>query len=354
MQGLVTTPGHEGSTRIADVPAPEPGPGQVLVRTLEVGVCGTDREISEGLFGVAPDGGGDLVLGHEFLGVVEAGGNGFSRGDLVSATVRRSCGHCLACAEASPDSCLTGDYVERGITRLHGFARELVAEDADQLIAVPPALRTLGFLAEPGSICARAIRHAQAIGGRQPWGPRRALVVGPGAIGVLAACFLRLHGYDTWVAGLEPPGGDKARLLEAFGARYVSTEEHPLRDVAADAGGFPLVVEAAGSAQLMADALALLARNGVACLLGIDGRAQQVQVDGRVIGVDAVLRNLALFGSVNAHPQDWRRAVRLVDAAHRRWPDAMEAMVSLRAAPDDFEQAFHHRGVKATLRFADA
>ena len=203
MLGLVTTPGQEGRTRIAEVPEPRPGPGQVLVRTLEVGVCGTDREISEGLFGVAPEGAGELVLGHELLGVVEAGGHGFSRGDLVSATVRRSCGHCLACAEASPDSCLTGDYVERGITRLDGFARELVAEDAAQLVAVPASLRTLGFLAEPGSICARAIRHAQAIGDRQPWGPRRALVIGPGAIGVLAACFLRLHGYDTWVAGRE-------------------------------------------------------------------------------------------------------------------------------------------------------
>ena len=66
----MTTPGEAGSTRVESVPEPEVGPGQVLVRTLEVGVCGTDREISEGLFGVAPDDGADLVLGHEFLGVV--------------------------------------------------------------------------------------------------------------------------------------------------------------------------------------------------------------------------------------------------------------------------------------------
>ena len=97
---------------------------------LEVGVCGTDREIDHGVFGIAPEHEETLVIGHELLGVVERDGHGFSRGDLVAATVRRSCHHCLACDEGSPDSCLTGDYLERGITRLHGFARELVAEDA--------------------------------------------------------------------------------------------------------------------------------------------------------------------------------------------------------------------------------
>ena len=101
---------------------------EVKVRILDVGVCGTDREIVHGLFGVPPEGSGSLVLGHEALAVVERDGHGFGRGDLVTATVRRSCRHCVACADGAPDSCLTGDYSERGITRLDGFARELVAE----------------------------------------------------------------------------------------------------------------------------------------------------------------------------------------------------------------------------------
>jgi threonine dehydrogenase-like Zn-dependent dehydrogenase len=70
VQALVTSPRRPHSTRVADLPDPAAGEA-VLVRTLEVGVCGTDREISEGLFGVPPDGGEELVLGHEFLGVVE-------------------------------------------------------------------------------------------------------------------------------------------------------------------------------------------------------------------------------------------------------------------------------------------
>ena len=98
MQALVLRPGEAGTTTVAEMPEPAPGPGQVLVRPVEVGVCGTDREISEGWFGIAPAGEERLILGHELLGRVERDGHGFARGDLVTATVRRSCGHCDACA----------------------------------------------------------------------------------------------------------------------------------------------------------------------------------------------------------------------------------------------------------------
>ena len=63
VQALVTTPGRPHSTAVAEVSDPRPGPREVLLRTLEVGVCGTDREISEGSFGVAPDDSDRLVLG---------------------------------------------------------------------------------------------------------------------------------------------------------------------------------------------------------------------------------------------------------------------------------------------------
>jgi threonine dehydrogenase-like Zn-dependent dehydrogenase len=345
MQGLLTHPGAPHTTRVAEVPEPHAGAGELLLRVLEVGVCGTDREISEGVFGVPPEGDAELVLGHELLGSVEADGHGFSRGDLVTAIVRRSCGHCFACAEASPDSCLTGDYSERGITRLDGFARELVAEDATQLIPIPPTLGHLGVLAEPTSICERAIRHARTIGGRQPWQLERALVVGTGAIGLLSTFLLRLAGVDVWTAGLDP----HVELVTACGARYVSTKEVELDALRADVGGFDLVIAAVPDAQVMADSLGLLRRSGVACLLGIDGRNQQVAIDGAVVGVDAILENRVLFGSVNAHRQDYLAGVEALDRARVRWPGALESFVGLRVPLDRFAEAFAYRGGKATL-----
>ncbi len=341
MQALVIDPGVAGSARVEDVPAPQPGPGEVLLRVLEVGVCGTDREIAHGQFGVGPGDGRALVLGHEVLAAVERDGEGFERGELVTATVRRSCGRCLACVEDSPDSCLTGDYSERGITRLDGFACELVAEDASRLVRVPRALDRLGVLAEPTSICTRALRHARAVGGRQPWKLERALVLGAGAVGMLTTLLLRLDGVDVTVASLE----DEAPLVEALGARYLASAAGALSDL----GRFDLVVEGAGNAQLAADALGLLDRNGVACLIGIDGREQAVELDGRVLSLDFVLGNRAVFGSVNAHREDWTAAVAALDRARGRWQDVLESFVSLRVPLDGFDDAFEHRGGKATL-----
>jgi threonine dehydrogenase-like Zn-dependent dehydrogenase len=331
-RALVTEPGVAGSTRVEEVAASD---GEVLLRPLEVGVCGTDREIAHGLFGV-PASGTRLVLGHEVLAEVVRDGGGFSAGDLVTATVRRSCGHCLACDEGAPDSCWTGDYRERGITRLNGFACERVGEDADQLIPVPRALGRLGVLAEPTSICERALRHARTIGGREPWELRRALVLGAGAIGTITTFLLRLQGVETWVASLEP----EAPLVEAAGARYANVGD------VGELGAFDLVVECAGNAQLMADALGLLRRGGVACLLGIDGRVQQVTIDGRTLALDTILENRVLFGSVNAHRQDWLAAV---DDLARLDQELLGALVGLRVPLERFEDAFAFRGGKATL-----
>jgi threonine dehydrogenase-like Zn-dependent dehydrogenase len=341
MLALVAQPGHAHTTRVDEIPAVQAREGEVLVRTLEVGVCGTDREISEGLFGVAPADEQVLVLGHEALAVVERSGYGFSRGDLVTATVRRSCGHCVACANAAPDSCLSGDYSERGITRLHGYARELVAEQPAELVAIPKSLGRLGVLAEPTSICERALRHARTIGGRQPWELERALVIGAGAIGLLMTYLLRLADVEVWTASLEPEND----LVEHCGANYVSTHDTELSDV----GNFDLVVEAAGNAQLMAQALGLLRRSGVACILGIDPRAQTVEVDGRTFGVDLILENRVLFGSVNAQRRDWLTAVADLDRVHERWPEALDRFVKLRVGLDHFQEAFEHRDGKATL-----
>jgi threonine dehydrogenase-like Zn-dependent dehydrogenase len=353
VKALVSTPGTGGSTRVEDVSDPRPAPGEVLLRPLEVGVCGTDREIAEGLFGEAPEGEDALVHGHELLAVVEHDGEGFARGDLVAATVRRSCGHCPACAAGSPDACETGDYLERGITRLHGFASELACEHAENVVAIPESVGRLGVLGEPASICERGLRHVRAIGARQPWTASRALVTGTGAIGMLATYLLRLEGYDVWTAGMRP-GGEKPALVAASGARYVALEETTLEAVAEDAGGFDVVVAAAGDAQQMLETVGVLRRNGVACLLGLDGRPRQVCLDGHVLGVDAVIQNRAVFGSVNAHRDDWEAGVVHLGEARRRWPDALEAFVGLRAGLDDFAEAFGFRGVKATLELSPA
>src|SRR5204862_659591 len=207
-------------------------------------------------------------------------------------------------------------------------------------ISIPSSLGAPAVLAEPASICSRAIRHAETIGRRQPWQLQRALVTGAGAVGVLSTILLRLRGVDVWTAALEPSTDPRAEIVRAFGSRYVSTREESLAALRDEVGGFDVVVEAAGDAQLMADSIGLLRRSGVVCILGIDGHARTVSVDGRVLGVDVILENRVLFGSVNASRQDWVAGVDALESARRRWPEALEALVGLRVPLERFADAF--------------
>jgi threonine dehydrogenase-like Zn-dependent dehydrogenase len=91
MRALTVAPGTANSAQVEDVPDPPLSDGPVLVKTLALGVCGTDREIVSGQYGWAPPGAQRLVIGHESLGkVVEApSGSGFKAGDVVVGVVRR-------------------------------------------------------------------------------------------------------------------------------------------------------------------------------------------------------------------------------------------------------------------------
>ena len=177
---------------------------------------------------------------------------------------------------------------------------------------MPAALGRLGVLSEPASICARALRHARAIGGRQPWELQRALVLGAGAIGLLATLLLRLEGVEVWIASLEPAS-------DLVDRRRARTTSRPATRRSPSSATFDLVIEAAGDAQLMAESLGLLRRSGVACLLGIDPRKQRVEIDGPTLALDTILENRVLFGSVNAQRRDWLVAVDALDRARGRW-----------------------------------
>jgi threonine dehydrogenase-like Zn-dependent dehydrogenase len=196
MGAVAVVPGTKDSLHVRkDVPAPERQGDDVLVRVLEAGVCGTDAEIHQGLYGEAPAQSPYLVLGHENLGVIEwcPPGSGLSLGDLVVATVRRGCAQrCRACVSDQNDMCLTGSFTERGIRGRHGFMCERYAESADYLIRLPPSLRRVAVLMEPTSVVEKGIEQALRFQQRVTWQARKAVVLGAGPVGLLAALVLRI------------------------------------------------------------------------------------------------------------------------------------------------------------------
>lgn len=108
-------------------------PDQVMLRMLDVGICGTDREIFSFEYGTPPERNDYLVIGHESLAQVEKVGSAvelLKPGDLVVPTVRRPCYHpeCRACRSGHQDYCYTGDFTERGIKEAHGYMTEFVVD----------------------------------------------------------------------------------------------------------------------------------------------------------------------------------------------------------------------------------
>lgn len=352
ISALVVTPGEAGSAFLGSIEEPKPGGGELLIETLEVGVCGTDRTIIAGKYGSAPPGRGALVLGHEVVGRVRTGGRGFEAGDLVAATVRRPCGECENCRRGEVDACTTGRFTERGIVGLDGFASELFTEAADNLVSIPRRLSRLGVLAEPMSIAERGWRHTNYVGQRQGWEPRRAIVLGVGAIGLLSVCLLRLAGIDTWAFARRSPDSERAQLVRRTGAEYVSSQDLSLGELADEIDGADAILEAAGSAELALDAISALAPNGVLCLRGISPRPDQITMPAGLLTGEAVVKNKAIIGSTNAAPGDWTQATVDLETIQERWPDLLEEMVGLTVEPEDFAAALAYDGVKATIRFA--
>ena len=121
-------------------------PDQVMLRLLDIGICGTDKEIGTFEYGTPPPGDDCLVLGHEALAEVEETGSAVARfqaGDLVVPSVRRPCFRhdCLACRSGHQDYCYTGDFRKRGIKEAHGYTAEYAVDQERHLTLVPPDLR---------------------------------------------------------------------------------------------------------------------------------------------------------------------------------------------------------------------
>lgn len=302
-----------------------PGDRGVLVRVLRVGLDGTDREISSGAYGTAPPGSDVLVMGHESLGVVEAVGGavtGIHPGDLVVAQVRRP-GSSLYDVIGRPDLTTDDTYFEHGISRLHGFLTEYYVDTPEYLVTVPRHLDEVGVLLEPTSIVEKGIGEAFEVQGRlRVWRPHRVAVLGAGTLGLLATMVLRARSLDVTTLSLEEAPSVHSELVEAIGARYVSSRERTLAEVAAADGPFDLIVEATGYSPLAFQAMTVLARNGVLVLSSVTEGSRTVAVPTDAINLSFVLGNRAMIGTVNAAHEHFAAGVHdmaYIDALYPGW-----------------------------------
>lgn len=332
----------------------------VILDMLEVGVCGTDKEIARFEYGTPPDGSRYFVLGHESLGKVGRVGSKVSTvtpGDLIVTMVRRPCPHadCRACRAGRQDFCFTGDFTERGIKGRHGFMTEQVVDKAQYMHVVPANLRDVGILVEPLTIAEKALIQTWSMQERLPWTSSglRAVVLGGGPVGLLGALACMVRGFQTWVYSRETKETLVAKFCASVGAEFVSSRETSLDALAKQVGHIDLVYEATGASQLSFDTLQVLGTNGVFCFTGVPGRKGAITIDGDKLMRNMVLKNQLVFGTVNAGANAFHAAIDDLAKFHARWPSELASLVTGRHRPDRINELLsgNMRGIKNVVTF---
>jgi len=344
MRAITVRPGVKGSARLDEVPEPPVADGAVLVRTLALGVCGTDREIIAGAYGDPPPGEERLILGHESFGTVEEApaGSGFAVGDRVVGIVRRPDPvPCPACAAGEWDMCRNGRYTERGIKERHGYGAERFRVEPDFAIKVD-SLGALGVLIEPTSIVAKAWDHVERIGQRsRSWSPETLLVAGAGPIGLLAALMGAARNLDVHVVNRRVDG-PKPALIRALGATHHD-----------DLGGLAIkpdiVMECTGSAAVVREVLGRTAPGGIVCLVSVTG-PKVMELDIGMLNRTLVLDNDAVFGTVNANRSHYEAAARALARADKDW---LAGLITRRVPLERWSEALESRrdDIKVVIDF---
>jgi (R,R)-butanediol dehydrogenase/meso-butanediol dehydrogenase/diacetyl reductase len=274
-----------GDLRIEDRPDPVCGPGDVLLKVVYNGLCGTDvTEYTKGPMMVpltvrhAGSGHvGPTILGHEFIGEVLDTGPGAERwrGKRVASGAGVSCGACARCRQGRTNLCAR--YYTLGLST-HGGLAEYVAVPATTLHEIPEGCADLdAVLAQPLSVGFHAVSRA----GVRPGDT--VVLLGAGAVGSFALA--ALGGHDGTVVAVDIDAGRlaSARQLGATETCLVGPDdlEGPVRDLVP--GGADVVIESSGVDGAAARAGRLTAAGGTVLLVGLAKAPQTFELAGLVL-----------------------------------------------------------------------
>lgn len=288
---VIREPGGPERLEWAEVPTPEPGPGQALVRVRACGVCYRDIIDREGKY---PFMRRPIVTGHELAGEITAVGPGasdFAVGDRVAATHRPPCGVCPACRRDDETMC-SGSPVMYGLTVDGGYAEACLTWTAS-LVRVPPEvpLEQAAFLHCTAGVALRALR---ARAGLQA-GETVVITGASGGVGIHAVQVAKILGARVIAVTSSPA---KAEALTRAGADEVVAAEGFHRALVERTGGADVALELTG-APTFQSALRALRSGGRLVVVG-NVTTQPVEVNPGYI----ILRQLAVLGSSSASRAD--------------------------------------------------
>jgi len=257
-------PGGGKPVAIEDLPDPDPGPGDLVIKVARCGVCGTDLSMTRGEMW---DYGPGSQFGHEYSGEITAMGknvSGFKIGEKIAVLPSASCGYCEACKQGNPVLCSNAGGA------MVGFA-EYARLPASVAIRLPDTLSlTDGALIEPLAVSLYGVRQS----GIQPGD--RVLVLGGGTVALYAIYWARRLGAGRIVAMSR--SSRRRDLSQQMGAdAFITYGDNEIAEVTEALGGAAhIVYECVGSEGMLSKAVIHVGLFGKIVSLGFCTHADPV------------------------------------------------------------------------------
>jgi threonine dehydrogenase-like Zn-dependent dehydrogenase len=339
MRALIKTASGPGNLALMDAPVPEPRAGEVLVRVLRSGLCGTDLLVCDGVYrGRRRPVPSPLVLGHEAAGEVVALGqatDGPAAGTRVAIEAVTGCGVCYQCSRGRYNLCQ--DWHHIGLTT-DGALAEYAVVPVTSLFPLPASmsLENAAFL-EPLATVMNTLERVRPLPGTT------AAVIGPGPFGLLHVQALRAAGVGPILVFGRP--GDEARLeiARSAGADDARVADHADAIACAahwtDGIGMGLVIECGGTPEGVQTALEITAGGGTLATLGL---VRHTDIDV----LQVMRKDMTWVGVVAAVRRHWAEAIRLVASCRLDPSMLITHRMSLRDALDGFAALRAREAVK--------
>jgi threonine dehydrogenase-like Zn-dependent dehydrogenase len=305
MKAIVKVSGEAGAVEVKELPMPEPGPGEVLVKMGASGICYSDVMIYKGLYKGRSPLPFPLIMGHEGAGIVAGLGQGVTNlkvGDKVSLNPIWGCGQCGNCLNGAPNMCTSWTHL--GITRDGTFA-EFLTVPAFTAFKVPDSVSMIdAACVEPINLAVRTFEHIK------PQLAETVAIIGPGAIGLFhLQAFKAAGAAKVIVIGLDQDA-KRFEMANKLGADHIvnGSKVDVVKEVKELTGGLgcDIVVETASHPSTVGLAIDLAAAQGRVMLFGLYPEAT-------ISPLNMVRSGLQVWADTASIPRWFRRGIRWVE-----------------------------------------
>lgn len=319
---------------LRDVPKPTISEGHVIIAPEAVGICGTDIHILEGDYSSNPP----VTLGHEVAGRIVEIGKDISElkiGDLVTVEPHRYCGVCLYCQIGYEHMCIKkeayGVHLDGGMAEFQKIPAKIAYKLPKNMTA------SIGALTEPLACVVHSVDRMKPLSGLP------IVIVGTGPAGSMLVGLCKLQGLNPIIT--VDGRKDRRELAKSMGAdiTFETLEEVEARKEELTQGfGFPFVVDAVGSAEVLTQAIKLASRRATILVFGVANPTAEWKVRPNEI----YAKELTIVGSA-INPFTHRRALSLLERISVGNLKIKEFKMS------DFEEAFasHREGIYDKIQF---